>query len=199
MARGFRWLLVGMVVWGLGCGDEEDPPIASDARERLERAWRAYAQRDFSTALVEFERASRLNPRLADAKNGIGWTHLSLVAGAPDAQTLQTVIGAFLDALREEDGLADAWIGLGHALFLRRGSRQDYLDAARALDSALKADPSSLFRHDYTRLADVYALQAWCYYYADDVEAARQSAEKALADNPKVSSASLLMEMLRER
>lgn len=197
MTRGLLGVLVSVAVVGLGCAGDEEKHVISDAGERLESAWRAYAQRDFSTALMEFERASRLNPRLADAKNGIGWTHLSLVAGTPDDRTLQTVIGAFLDALREDDDLADAWVGLGHALFLRRGSQRDYLDAARALDSALKADPSSLFRHDYTRPAAIYALQAWCYYYADDAEAARQSAEKAFADSPNVPSASLLMEMLR--
>jgi Tfp pilus assembly protein PilF len=190
-------ILAWVAVVGIGCGgDDENNPV-SDADATLERAWQAYARKDFSTALIEFERASKLDPASADAKNGVGWTQLSLVDGTPNDQTLELVVGAFRDALRQNTRFADAWVGLGHALFLRRGSKEDYLDAANAFESALKADTTSLYRHDYAAPADVYALEAWCYYYAGDADTARVSADKALAKDPNAPSASLLIELLR--
>jgi len=181
----------------LGCGGDEENTPALEATATLGRAWEAYARKDFSTALIEFERAAQLDPTNADAKNGIGWTHLSLVAGAPDAQTLEQVTNAFRDALRQDKRFADAWVGLGHTLFLRRGSPEDYRDAAQALEISLIADRASLFRHDYTASADVYALAAWCYYYAGDAESARTLAQRAITDQPNEPSASLLLDLLR--
>lgn len=183
-------LLVG------GCGSDDERLPASVAAETLDRAWANYAQKRFSDALIEFERAAKLDPNNADAVNGIGWTQLSLVEGIPSGPTLDLAIGSFRAALERDREFADAWVGLGNALFLRRAASADYDDAAASFDAAFRADSISLFRHDYARAADVYAIAAWCYYLADEPESAGIRARQALADDPTEASATLLLDLI---
>ena len=190
--------LSGVVLFGIGCGADEDT-LAPDpgALDALNRGWAAYAAGDFSNALLEFERAANLDETLADAQNGIGWARLSLVEGAPESSVLDLAVDAFTEALRKDGNLADAWVGMGQALFLRRASADELRDAARAFASARDVPSETLFRHDYSSLADIYALEAWCYYYTGDLDAARSRANAALEARAETPSARLLVELLR--
>ena len=194
----FPLWLGGIVLLAIGCGGDEDTvtpdPVALDA---LNRGWAAYGAGDYSTALLEFERAANLDENLADARNGIGWARLSLVEGAPEASVLDLAVDAFTEALRKDGNLADAWVGMGQALFLRRESADELRDAARAFASAREAPPQTLFRHDYTSLADIYALEAWCYYYTGDLDTARSRANAALDVRAGTPSARLLVDLMR--
>jgi tetratricopeptide (TPR) repeat protein len=194
MAR-FLLLTCGALCVLFGCG--EDKERNADALETLDRGWSAYARGDFSSALLEFERAANLDSTLADAHNGKGWTHLHLVEGAPSPQGLEQAVQAFARALRQDGQLADAWVGLGQALFLRKSTPQDLEDAARALASSRDANPGTLYRHDYSDAAHVLTLEGWCYYYAGNPDAARESARQALRLRPSLASARLLDDILR--
>lgn len=187
-------LVLALSILWASCGDD-DPTTRTDAGETLTRAWQSYGKGEYSAALLDFERAAKLDPSLADAHNGLGWVHLSLVDGTPSDQGTDLAVASFTSSLRQDSRHADAWVGLGQALFLRRRMPSDYADAARALASAQKGDPKSLYRHDYTSASDVLGLQAWCYYYAGEREAARASAQAALELDPNAAAARQLIDL----
>ena len=178
----------------LACGGS-GPSDPFDPQEALQRGWAAYEGGNFSAALLEFERAANLDAGLADAHNGVGWAHLSLAQGQPAEGTLLLALSAFERAVDRDDQLADAWVGLGQARFLRRSGRQELLDAAAALETALSAPRDSLFRHDYGSEAAIIALEAWCRHYAGDVDGAVRRASAALALEPELSAARTLINL----
>ncbi|GIX06532.1 MAG: hypothetical protein KatS3mg115_0935 [Candidatus Poribacteria bacterium] len=145
---------------------------------------------------MEFERATRLDPDLADGWNGLGWSRLKLVQGAPEERVIAAAEEAFREALRRDPELADGWLGLAQVRFLRRESPADLLTALEAIRAARQADPSSLFRHDYRSWADVYALEGWCYYYLGDPDAARDRLRRALQEDPSQPAALRLQAQL---
>ena len=175
-------------------GDSADPggEATADAQAAVERGWSAYARRDFSVALVEFERATNLDDGLGDAHNGLGWTRLHLLEGAPTADVLRLASESFAASLRADGDFADAWVGLGQALYMARDDVKSLLDGANALASAREAAPASLYRHDYVSEAQIRALEAWCYYYAGDTVAAASVARAAAQLDANVAAATVL-------
>ena len=120
------------------------------ARQQQTNGWLAYDREDFSRALLSFERATNLNPDLADAHNGLGWSHLSVSrVSAVNPQIVAKAKQAFEDAIRIDPSNADAWVGLANTLFLRRESDSDFQAALLALENAFDANHQFLFRHDY--------------------------------------------------
>jgi len=188
------WVL--LCAWLISCGgDSDDGANGPGADEALAAGWAAYELGDYATAASEFGRAVGLDSGLADAHNGLGWSQLSLSTGAPTRAGLDSSVASFGQALQEDNQLADAWVGIGHTLFLRRSESSDFVDAAKALESALSADPASLYRHDYTPASKVHAAQAWSYYYAGDLTAARRGADEALALEPDLGAALVLQSL----
>lgn len=179
-----------------GCSDAPDVD-AEAARKNLEAGWTAYNQGDFSAALLSFERAVNLNENLADAHNGLGWTHLS-ASPVPsiNPQIITKAQGAFEEAVRLDSSNADAWLGLANTLFLRREKDSDFRAALRSIDNALDADNSLFFRHDYQSPADLYALQAACYYYLGEIELAQSSIGTAIKIAPHNSTVLALVRLL---
>ena len=179
-------LLSSLVV---GCSDAPDPNIEA-AREQQTNGWLAYNQGVFSAALLSFERAVNLNPNLADAHNGLGWSHLGLSrVPAFNPQIVAKAKEAFEDAIRIAPSNADAWVGLANTLFLRRESDSDFLTALRALENAFDADHRFLFRHDYHSAANLHALKAACYYYLGKNDLAKVSVQTAINVDPQNLSA----------
>ena len=157
----------------VGCSSDSETDTPS-AVNYTESGWRSYKAGEYAQALLSFERALNFDETLADAYNGVGWSHLSLSLNPTLAQE------AFQNAVQLDASNADAWVGLANVLYLRNKDITDFRAAIRAVDNALQGDAQYLFRHDYRSIADLYALKASCYYYLDEIQSARQEAGKAL-------------------
>ena len=183
------FLLFSMVV---GCSDDSNPDTEA-ARQQQTNGWFAYNEKDFSAALLSFERAVTLNPDLADAHNGLGWSRLSMSqVSVVNPQIVAKAKGAFEDAIRIDPSNADAWVGLANTLFLRRKDDSDFQAALLALENAFNANHQFLFRHDYRSAADLHALKAACYFYLGRSELAKASVQTAIgADSRNPSALSL--------
>ena len=156
-----------------GCSSDSDPNTPS-AVNYTEQGWRHYKSGNYAQALLSFERALNFDEALADAHNGVGWSHLSLSLNPPLAQE------AFQNAVQLDASNADAWVGLANILYLRNKGTNDFRSAIRAIDNALQGDAQYLFRHDYDSKADLYALKASCYFYIGEHQSAEIEINKAL-------------------
>ncbi len=191
---------VAIVMGVTSCGGDVadgDGDSAVNAQAAIVRGWKAYAERDFAIALVEFERASNLDDTQPDAHNGLGWTRLHLLRGEPSADVLALAAESFAAALRADGTFADAWVGMGQALYMTRTDAAGYLDAAKALTAARDGDGSTLYRHDYTSEARLRALEAWCYYYAGEPIAAASVARAASELDANVPAIQALVQLTR--
>lgn len=194
-----HWISVILIVCLMffGCSDDPEIDIAA-VEKRQSEGWTAYNKGDFSAALLHFERVIELDASLADAQNGLGWTHLS-TAHAPGTtpEILDKAQRAFEAAIRSDTSSADAWIGLANTLFLRRESASDFQIALRAIDNALQGDQRTLYRHDYQSAADLYALGAACHYYLGQTNLARSTIKSALQIEPSNTAALSLQHLLK--
>ena len=184
-----------------GCSSDSDPNTPS-AVNYTERGWRFYESGDYPQALLSFERAINFDEALADAHNGVGWSHLSLSLNPPLAQE------AFQNAVQLDASNADAWVGLANVLYLRNNEAgnqparikdtTDFRSAIRAIDNALQGDAQYLFRHDYRSKADLYALKALCYYYLGENQSTEVEINKALQIDTTHRTAVALQNLLKE-
>ena len=184
-----------------GCSSDSDPNTPS-AVNYTERGWRFYESGDYPQALLSFERAINFDEALADAHNGVGWSHLSLSLNPPLAQE------AFQNAVQLDASNADAWVGLANVLYLRNNEAgnqparikdtTDFRSAIRAIDNALEGDAQYLFRHDYRSKADLYALKASCYYYLGEDQSTEVEINKALQIDTTHRAAIALQNLLEE-
>ena len=174
-----------------GCSSDSEPDT-SGAVNYAEQGWRFYSSADYAQALLSFERAVNFDETLADAHNGIGWSHLSLSLNAPLAQE------AFQNAIQLDNANADAWVGLATVLYLRNKENNDFIAAIRAIDNALQGDAQYLFRHDYQSNADLYALKAACYYYLGEHQPATAEIAKALQIDTTNRTAIALQNLLKK-
>ena len=174
-----------------GCSRDSDRNTSS-ALDYMARGWRSYESGNYAQALLSFERAINFDENLADAHNGIGWSHLSLSLNPPLAQE------AFQNAVQLDPSNADAWVGLANLLFLRHKDTNDFRSAIRAIDNALQGDAQYLFRHDYRSKAELYVLKAACYYYLGEDAPAKQEVGKALQIETTNKTAIVLRDLLKE-
>ena len=174
-----------------GCSRDSDPNT-STALDYMARGWRSYESGNYAQALLSFERAINFDENLADAHNGVGWSHLSLSLNPPLAQE------AFQNAVQLDASNADAWVGLANLLFLRHKDTNDFRSAIRAIDNALQGDAQYLFRHDYRSKAELYVLKAACYYYLGEDAPAKQEVSKALQIETTNKTAIVLRDLLKE-
>ena len=175
----------------IGCSSDPDPNT-STALNHMERGWRSYESGNYAQALLSFERAVNFDENLADAYNGVGWSHLSLSLNSPLAQE------AFQNAVQLDPSNADAWVGLANLLFLRHKDTSDFRSAIRAVDNALQGDVQYLFRHDYRSKAELYVLKAACYYYLGEDTSAKQEVNQALQIETTNRTAIVLQDLLKE-
>ena len=173
------------------CSSDSDPNTPS-AVNYTEQGWRFYESGNYPQALLSFERAINFNEALADAHNGVGWSHLSLSLNPPLAQE------AFQNAVQLDASNADAWVGLANILYLRNKDTTDFRTAIRAIDNALQGDAQYLFRHDYDSKADLYALKASCYYYLSEHQSAAAEIDKALHIDATHRTAIVLQNLLAD-
>ncbi|MDE0398071.1 MAG: tetratricopeptide repeat protein [Candidatus Poribacteria bacterium] len=174
-----------------GCSSDSDPNTPS-AVNYTAQGWRFYESGDYPQALLSFERAINFDEALADAHNGVGWSHLSLSLNPPLAQE------AFQNAVQLDASNADAWVGLANLLYLRNKDTTDFRSAIRAIDNALQGDAQYLFRHDYRSKADLYALKASCYYYLGENQSTAVEINKALQIDTTHRTAIALQNLLNE-
>ena len=174
-----------------GCSGDSDPNTPS-AVNYTEQGWSHYKSGNYAQALLSFERAINFDEELADAHNGVGWSHLSLSLNPPLAQE------AFQNAVQLDTSNADAWVGLANILYLRNKETNDFRAAIRAIDNALQGDPQYLFRHDYRSKADLYALKASCYFYLGEHQSAEIEINKALQIDTTHKTAGVLKNLLKE-
>ena len=174
-----------------GCSSDSDPNTPS-AVNYTEQGWRQYKSGNYAQALLSFERALNFDEALADAHNGVGWSHLSLSLNPPLAQE------AFQNAVQLDASNADAWIGLANILYLRNKETNDFRSAIRAIDNALQGDAQYLFRHDYDSKADLYALKASCYFYLGEHQSAEVEINKALQVDTTHRTAVALQSLLKK-
>ena len=180
----------------LGCSDDPDPD-AEAATAQQANGWLAYSQENFSMSLLSFERAVNLNPDLADAYNGLGWSHLGISrVSVVNPQIVVKAKESFEDAIRIDPSNADAWVGLANTLFLRRGGDSDFQAALLALENAFDANHQFLFRHDYRSAADLHALKAACYFYLGKNDLAKASVQTAIGEDSQNPSALSLRGLL---
>ena len=184
------FLIISFLVLN-GCSSDSEPDT-SGAVNYAEQGWRFYASGDYAQALLSFERAVNFDETLADAHNGIGWSHLSLSLNAPLAQE------AFQNAIQHDNSNADGWVGLATVLYLRNKETNDFRSAIRAIDNALQADAQYLYRHDYQSKADLYALKAACYYYLGEHQPATAEIDKALQIDITNRTAIALQNLLKK-
>jgi tetratricopeptide (TPR) repeat protein len=173
-----------------GCSSDSETDTPS-AVNYTESGWRAYKSGEYAQALLSFERALNFDEQLADAYNGVGWSHLSLSLNPTLAQE------AFQNAVQLDAPNADAWVGLANVLYLRNKDATDFRSAIRSIDNALQGDTQYLFRHDYRSKADLYALKASCYYYLGEVQSARQETDKALQIDAANRTAVVLRSLIK--
>lgn len=173
------------------CSSDSDPNTPS-AVNYTEQGWRYYESGSYAQALLSFERALNFDEALADAHNGVGWSHLSLSLNPPLAQE------AFQNAVQLDTSNADAWVGLANVLYLRNKDTTDFRSAIRAIDNALQGDTQYLFRHDYRSKADLYALKALCYYYLGEDQSTEVEINKALQIDTTNGTAIALQNLLAE-
>ncbi len=174
----------------MSCSGDTDNDTPTAIRH-VESGWDFYAAGDYPQALLSFERALNFDDTLADAHNGVGWSHLSLSLTIPIAQE------AFQNAVQLDDANADAWVGLANVLYLRQKDASDFSAAIRTIDNALNADTQYLFRHDYDSNADLYALKAACYYYLGENLTAKQEIDNALQIDSENRAALILNRLLQ--
>lgn len=183
------------------CSSDSDPNTPS-AVNYTEQGWRFYGLGDYPQALLSFERAINFDEVLADAHNGVGWSHLSLSLNPPLAQE------AFQNAVQLDASNADAWVGLANLLYLRNNEAgnqptrikdtTDFRSAILAIDNALQGDTQYLFRHDYRSKADLYALKALCYYYLGENQSTEVEINKALQIDTTHRTAVALQNLLEK-
>ena len=183
------------------CSNDSDPNTPS-AVNHTAHGWRFYESGDYPQALLSFERAINFDEALADAHNGVGWSHLSLSLNPHLAQE------AFQNAVQLDASNADAWVGLANLLYLRNNEAgnpparikdtTDFRSAIRAIDNALQGDAQYLFRHDYRSKADLYALKASCYYYLGENQSTEVEINKALQIDTTHRTAIALQNLLKE-
>jgi tetratricopeptide (TPR) repeat protein len=196
MNRYIAIILCFSLVVLLGCSDEQAFDTEA-ARKNQALGWTAYKEGDFSAALLSFERAVNLDASLADAHNGLGWSHLSASrTSSVNPQIVAKAQDAFEEAIRLDVSNADAWIGLANTLFLRRENASDFQTALLAINNALKANHTFLFRHDYQSIADLHALKAACYYYLGEKALAITSVETSIQVEPQNVAALSLRRLL---
>ena len=190
-------ILILCLITSFSCSDDPEVDTGTTQKGQLD-GWAAYNKGDFSAALLHFERVIDLDATLADAHNGLGWTHLSI---SREPVTTSAILAkaqkAFEGAIRLDTSNADAWIGLANTLFLRRESAVDFQTALRAIHNALQGDHRTFFRHDYQSTADLYALRAACYYYLGQTDLAESTIESALQIEPSNLTALSLQQLLR--
>ena len=184
-------ILVSCFLMLSGCSSDSDPNTPS-AVNYTEQGWNFYKSGDYAQALLRFERAVNFDEALADAHNGIGWSHLSLSLNPPLAQE------AFQNAVQLDASNADAWVGLANLLYLRNKNTTDFRSAILAIDNALQGDTQYLFRHDYRSKADLYALTASCYFYLGENQSAEQEINKALQIGTTNKTVVVLQNLLKE-
>jgi tetratricopeptide (TPR) repeat protein len=175
----------------ISCSSDSETD-APNAVNYAESGWRSYQSGDYAQALLSFERALNFNDGLADAHNGVGWSHLSLSLNPTLAQE------AFQNAVQLDASNADAWVGLANVLYLRNKDATDFRSAIRSIDNALQGDTQYLFRHDYRSKADLYALKASCYYYLGEIQSAKREIDKVFQIDTTNRTAVTLQSLLNK-
>ncbi|MGA8270965.1 MAG: tetratricopeptide repeat protein, partial [Candidatus Sulfotelmatobacter sp.] len=182
-----RLFLVGFVITALFTGCSRDPNVRK--QKYLESGDRYFDKAKYSEAAIQYANALQLDSRFAQAHYKLGETYLKLGDGNRAVQELSRAVDLAPDNYRAHIDLADLWIVGSHN---RDGSVNDeYLKQARIeLDLLHEKQPQN---------PEVF--QAWADYYAaqNNLPAALQEMQKAIAANPNRSESYLDLALLQLR
>jgi tetratricopeptide (TPR) repeat protein len=145
-------LFYGMILFFVGCSNEEQTTVAS-AEELVSQGWKEYVAGNYKDAIGKYQEALAENPDVLDAYNGIGW------AMARSGQVRDS-IDSFRKAIEKDSLNADAHAGLAGVYF----ASNDYERAIASAKSALLLNPQYISHHDDINSYDVHVLMAECYY-----------------------------------
>ena len=126
---------------GTGISEHEDSPQATthvptaeetaQAAELAKQGWQQYHDGKFKLATESFERATQLNPKLIDARNGLGWAYLS---------QQQPSGSDFAIALELDPKNAMALNGMGWTMWRQSTTKPE---AIKYWQQAVEADPTA--------------------------------------------------------
>lgn len=198
----FCFLCITSCILILACGsDPKEGDLNLTSEESIKDGWEQYKAGKYELAIQAFERVLNRKDEnnislLADANNGLGWAYMGFSGGnVPNQNYMARGLEKFHEAIKLDNTNADAWVGKACILIIRRNSQDELNEAINAIDSALKANSTYMYRHDYDSVADIYALKAQSYYYLGDLEKARSEVDKVLAIE-KDNDAALAMKQL---
>ncbi|MGB7600641.1 MAG: tetratricopeptide repeat protein [Candidatus Sulfotelmatobacter sp.] len=181
-----RLCLVGFLITALLTGCSRDPNVRK--QKYLESGDRYFAQGKYREAAIQYANAVQIDSRFAQAHYQLGQTYLKLGDSAHAFQELSRTVELAPDNYR-------AHIDLANLLVTARNpdgsSNQDYLKQARVhLDLLHEKQPQN---------PEVF--EAWADYYAaqNNVAAALQEMQKAIAIDPNRSESYLNLALLQLR
>ncbi|MGB0007359.1 MAG: tetratricopeptide repeat protein, partial [Candidatus Sulfotelmatobacter sp.] len=181
-----RLCLVGFLITALFTGCSRDPNVRK--QKYLESGDRYFAQGKYREAAIQYANAVQIDSRFAQAHYQLGQTYLKLGDSGHAFQELSRTVELAPDNYR-------AHIDLANLLVTARNpdgsSNQDYLKQARVhLDLLHEKQPQN---------PEVF--EAWADYYAaqNNVAAALQEMQKAIAADPNRSESYLNLALLQLR
>ncbi len=181
-----RLCLVGFLITALFTGCSRDPNVRK--QKYLESGDRYFAQGKYREAAIQYANAVQIDSRFAQAHYQLGQTYLKLGDSGHAFQELSRTVELAPDNYR-------AHIDLANLLVTARNpdgsSNQDYLKQARVhLDLLHEKQPQN---------PEVF--EAWADYYAaqNNVAAALQEMQKAIAVDPTRSESYLNLALLQLR
>jgi tetratricopeptide (TPR) repeat protein len=181
-----RLCLVGFLITALFTGCSRDPNVRK--QKYVESGDRYFAQGKYREAAIQYANAVQIDSRFAQAHYQLGQTYLKLGDSAHAFQELSRTVELAPDNYR-------AHIDLANLLVTARNpdgsSNQDYLKQARVhLDLLHEKQPQN---------PEVF--EAWADYYAaqNNVAAALQEMQKAIAIDPHRSESYLNLALLQLR
>jgi tetratricopeptide (TPR) repeat protein len=153
--------ILGAAIACLSCGDDGPSGPGEDASPLVSQGWTYFEDGQFDSARVQFEEALSIEPDLADAHNGLGWSILFLGL-PPSNEPLDEAVTAFERAIDLELYAADPQVGLAIA----HQAEGDYEAAVDYALEALDLEPTYSFRHRQSvNYLDVRIVLAQSYFH----------------------------------
>ncbi len=146
--------LSGLVFWECSSGGDGGGPPTKTPEQYLAEGWQAYAAKNYSLALSDFNAAAQAKPSLADAFNGAGWANAKLTL-------LPASAADFNDGLTKSPGNVQILAGLS----LVFNAQKLYDSSIVRAGEVLSAAPAWVFTRDTsTNAFDLHLLLAEDYF-----------------------------------
>ncbi len=157
-----------VLLYSCGGGNVTDPVIEESALEFVRQGWAAYKLGNYVEAITKFDMAKKLDPNLADAYNGLGWTYFGQL-NLPPAES-NFVLSYSLDSTK-----IDPMVGNVFVSYERNKYAQALTWSGRIFDADstnfLGQSTRYVFQHNAkANASQVHKVVALCHYYLGDFE-----------------------------